>query len=211
MIRTIVEALRVPASSAPSGRAVVDKLTHQNTDFITKPHLSLRPKPSLYLSDHPAGERSLGDVDNWMLTPTLQAIEPQLPSRDMRVSGLNHFNITASPPLIERVKRFYIETIGLAVGPRAHLEHEGYWLYAGEIPILHLSACQTKGIKATVGKGYFNHISMSCVGLKAAIAKMNVTRTPYRLIQLPDIHQTQIFLTDPAGIGVELTFFSECL
>ena len=206
MTRTIVEALSAPISSAPSDRPVVDRLNHQATDSITNPHLSSRHKTSLYLSECPAGKRGPDNADSRVLTPSRQPL-----SHSMRVSGLNHFNITASPPLIEQVKRFYIDTIGLAVGPRAHLEHEGYWLYAGEVPILHLSACQTMETAATSGKGYFNHISMSCVGLKGAIAKMIATQTPYRLIQLPDIHQTQIFLKDPAGIGVELTFFDECL
>ena len=205
MTKTIVEALSVPTGSAPPDRPVVDRLSHQATDLITNPHLSSPHKTSLHLSKHPAGERSSGSVDSRVLTPS-----PQPQSRNMQVSGLNHFNITASPPLIERVKRFYIDIIGLSIGPRAHLEHEGYWLYAGEVPILHLSACETMETKAAPGRGYFNHISMSCVGLKAAIAKMIATQTPYRLIQLPDIHQTQIFLEDPAGIGVELTFFDEC-
>ena len=49
------------------------------------------------------------------------------------------------------------------------------------------------------------------MGLKSAIAKMNETQTPYRLIQLADIHQTQLFITDPVGIGVELTFFNESM
>lgn len=214
MTRTIVKALIVPPSPEPSASAVADKLSHQDTDFMAKPHLSLRHQTALHPSEYPASERSLGDASKRRLTSISHSVShsvPLQPPRKMQVSGLNHFNITASPLLIERVKRFYIDTIGLVVGPRAHLDHEGYWLYAGEIPLLHLSACQTMETTATVSKGYFNHISMSCVGLKAAIAKMNVTRTPYRLIQLSDIHQTQIFLTDPAGIGVELTFFNECL
>lgn len=60
-------------------------------------------------------------------------------ARQMCVSGLNHFNISASADLIEKVKRFYVDVIGLALGPRAHLDHEGYWLYAGCTPIVHLS------------------------------------------------------------------------
>lgn len=130
--------------------------------------------------------------------------------QEMKITGLNHFNITASPRLVEQVKQFYVDTIGLAIGPRADLDHEGYWLYAGEVPILHLSARRTIET-ASPQAGYFNHISLSCVGLARAIAKMVATQTPYQLMYLSDIHQTQISLKDPAGIGVELTFFNECL
>ncbi len=132
-------------------------------------------------------------------------------ARQMCVSGLNHFNISAPEELIEQVKQFYTDVIGLALGPRASLDHEGYWLYAGCTPIVHLSIRMETPAASSIQKGYFNHISLSCVGLRSAIAKMLATQTPYRLIQLPDIHQTQLFVTDPAGIGVELTFFNESL
>ncbi len=142
--------------------------------------------------------------------------EPRCQPQDekqMCVSGLNHFNISASRELIERVKRFYTDIIGLALGPRAHLDHDGYWLYAGYTPIVHLSVRigAISNAQNNVQKGYFNHISLGCVGLESAIARMIATQTPYRLIQLPDIHQTQLFVTDPADIGVELTFFNESL
>ncbi len=129
----------------------------------------------------------------------------------MSVCGLNHFNITAHSELIEQVKHFYTAVIGLKLGPRAHLANDGYWLYAGRTPIVHLSVRPGIAALPSSQKGHFNHISLGCVGLKRAIAKMIATQTPYRLIQLPDICQTQLFVTDPAGIGVELTFFNESL
>ena len=143
------------------------------------------------------------------------------------VTGLNHFNITASPALIEQVKAFYIDIIGLTIGPRAQLDHDGYWLYAGNAPILHLSARQPiknanpKGsnLDSTIETnleqcritchGFFNHISLSCTGLQNTLDQLIKTQTPYRVAKLKDLHQTQVFLTDPAGIGVELTFFNE--
>ena len=133
--------------------------------------------------------------------------------RQMAVCGLNHFNITASKALIEQVKQFYTDIVGLELGPRAHLNHDGYWLYAGPMPIVHLSIkdMSVQKLPAIKNRGYFNHISLSCVGLQGAIAKMEATQTPYRLIQLPDVHQIQIFIADPAGTGVELTFFNESL
>ena len=154
------------------------------------------------------------------LSTPLQLPQPQLPqpqspplisSQPMSVNGLNHFNITASSALIEQVKQFYIDIVGLTVGPRAHLDHGGYWLYAGTQPILHLSARPNKKQNKVEGEGFFNHISLSCVGLQATIAKMLATGTPYRIIELSDLGQTQVFITDPAGIGVELTFFDELL
>jgi hypothetical protein len=161
----------------------------------------------------------------------------------MRVLGLNHFNITASPAFIEQIKNFYVDVIGLTVGPRARLDHNGFWLYAGKSPILHLSArqqslcqqslCQQSLCQQSAAKkiaetelaqteltekafveretppmeGCFNHISLSCIGLAATIEKMIAMEIPYKISIIPDFGQTQIFIKDPAGIGVELTFF----
>lgn len=132
-------------------------------------------------------------------------------SPERAVTGLNHFNITASTTLIEQVKRFYLDILGLTVGPRAHLGHGGYWLYAGDSPILHLSACPDLEGSVVTCRGFFNHISLSCTGLQATITHLVATKIPHRIVQLSDIGQTQVFITDPAGIGVELTFFDEPL
>lgn len=126
----------------------------------------------------------------------------------MQVTGLNHFNITASAEIIESVKHFYCDILGLHMGPRAHLDHEGYWLYAGSFPIVHLSTREGSGGSITC-QSYFNHISLNCQGLKRAIAQLKAAQIPYRIAILPDTDQTQVFVSDPAGIGVELTFLNE--
>ncbi len=214
MTKITVAAPSVSVDPALSARGIGDKLSYKRPSYIPDPSQNsldkTTDKTTRYPSEHLADKRDLGIAVSRVLTSRSLLPLASLP-RQMRVSGLNHFNITASPPLIEQVKQFYLDIIGLTIGPRAHLDHEGYWLYAGEVPILHLSACQNIEQVALSQKGYFNHISLSCVGLQAAIAKMIATQTPYQLIQLSDIHQTQIFLKDPADIGVELTFFDECL
>ncbi|MFK8185579.1 MAG: hypothetical protein AB8B99_19555 [Phormidesmis sp.] len=133
----------------------------------------------------------------------------------MTVLGLNHFNITAPPHLVEKLKHFYIDIIGLTMGPRADLNHDGYWLYAGKHdasqPILHLSICQNLQCPSGVRQGYLNHISLSCVGLVAALSNLIIKGIPYQLIQVPSINLIQVFVKDPAGIGVELSFFNEDL
>ena len=126
----------------------------------------------------------------------------------LRVLSLNHINISASPALIEKVKCFYTDIVGLTVGPRARLDHEGYWLYAGHLPILHLSA-RVGLVEEGKQKGRLNHVSLGCVGLMGAIAKLRETGTPYKIVNVADTGQTQLFLQDPAGISIELTFFNE--
>lgn len=133
----------------------------------------------------------------------------------MTVLGLNHFNITAPPHLVEELKHFYVDIIGLTMGAKAALNHDGYWLYAvnsaSSQPVLHLNTCQEIQASTDVRQGYFNHISLTCMGLVAAVSKLIVTGLPYQLTQVPSINLIQVFVKDPAGIGVELSFFNEDL
>ncbi|MDT5271647.1 MAG: hypothetical protein QOH49_3833 [Acidobacteriota bacterium] len=59
----------------------------------------------------------------------------------MNVEGLNHFNITAPRELLEGVRDFYVEVLGLVVGERPAFMRDGFWLYAGRESLVHLTAC----------------------------------------------------------------------
>lgn len=205
------------ASTVPDARSTLAKSVCQTLPITSPPALA-NPgaivKKTIYPDKRPVGKLSLSASLNRVLALSPDASLPSslsVSQADFQVLGLNHFNITASPPLIERIKRFYIDIAGLKLGARARLDHDGYWLYAGTSPILHLSARPGIEVAIESKQGYFNHISLACVGLKGAITRIAAANIPYRLIELSDIKQTQLFLTDPAGIGVELTFFNECL
>jgi len=58
----------------------------------------------------------------------------------MTVKNLDHFNIRASGPLLEELREFYCDLIGLSEGFRPPFEEAGYWLYAGDLAILHSNA-----------------------------------------------------------------------
>ena len=166
----------------------------------------MRKASQTVIAAAPSTTKSLTSLSDGMSSPLSVQTAPK-----RAVTGLNHFNITASPTLIEQVKRFYHDILGLTIGPRARLNHGGYWLYAGDLPILHLSACPDLEGSVVTCQGFFNHISLSCTGLQATVSHLVATKTPYRIVQLSDLGQTQLFITDPAGIGVELTFFDESL
>lgn len=46
----------------------------------------------------------------------------------MYTAGLNHFNITAPGELLEKVRDFYVEVLGLIVGERPGFRRNGFWL-----------------------------------------------------------------------------------
>ncbi len=57
----------------------------------------------------------------------------------MATLGLNHYNLRADHALMEKLRDFYCDIVGLVVGFRPPFGSRGYWLYAGEQAVLHLS------------------------------------------------------------------------
>jgi hypothetical protein len=216
------------ATRSLAARSLSAKFTHKITHKSTY-KIGLRPFRHLVSAKFKSADQvpptHLSIYSSVPLEPTFAALIPRpIIPRPMEVSGLNHFNITASPALVEQLKSFYVNVIGLTVGPRALLDHDGFWLYAGELSIVHLSARQQSTCQQSIGRntaetttakevplveGCFNHISLSCVGLAAALEKMVAMEIPYTISEVLDFGQTQLFIQDPAGIGVELTFSNE--
>lgn len=123
------------------------------------------------------------------------------------VQGIDHVNLSAPAELLERVRHFYVDTIGLREGPRPTFRSgsRGYWLYAGTEPVMHLSSCG-EGEASARTTGWFNHIAFACVDLPATRARLDAAGIPYRIDVVDMPPQVQLFLTDPAGVGVELNF-----
>jgi catechol 2,3-dioxygenase-like lactoylglutathione lyase family enzyme len=60
----------------------------------------------------------------------------------MSVVGFNHYNLRAPRELMEQLKAFYCDVLGLTQGKRPPFDSFGYWLYAGDQCVLHLSEAQ---------------------------------------------------------------------
>ena len=121
----------------------------------------------------------------------------------MGVRGLDHVNLRAPAELIERLRRFYIDIIGLHEGHRPALRSRGYWLYAREQALIHLSIA-ADGDGAPESTGWLSHCAFACDDLDGMRERLDRVRVPYQLNESPD--QVQLFLTDPSGMGVELNF-----
>ncbi|HEX8144135.1 MAG TPA: hypothetical protein VF553_16155 [Pyrinomonadaceae bacterium] len=129
----------------------------------------------------------------------------------MDVTGLNHFNITAPFELLEKVRDFYVQVLGLVVGERPGFRRKGFWLYAGNQPIVHLTACDAGDARADgeSASSFFDHVAFSCKGLSVMIERLKRLDIPYELVEIPSRGQVQVFLRDPARVGVELNFADE--
>ena len=129
----------------------------------------------------------------------------------MNTIGLHHFNITAPVELLEPVRDFYVDVLGLSVGERPGFTRMGFWLYSRGEPIVHLTACADGEARANgkSGPNFFDHIAFACQGLAGFIARLKQLNVAYEVIEIVSLGQTQVFVRDPAGVGVELNFVNE--
>ena len=124
----------------------------------------------------------------------------------MSIIGLNHFNLRASRPLLEQLKEFYCVVLGLAQGERPPLGSSGYWLYAGAVCILHLSEAAHDEDRSACVATTFDHIAFTCTDRPEMEARLKRNNVAFRVGTVPVLSITQLFLPDPAGNGVELSF-----
>lgn len=123
----------------------------------------------------------------------------------MSVHGLDHYNLRAPQELLEELRGFYCNVVGLSVGDRPPFKEHGYWLYAGDKAILHLSLV---GEDAPLSSDptTFAHAAFACTDRDAVESRLAAMGIDYRTARVPVSGQVQLFLADPAGNGVELTF-----
>ncbi|MFZ6845451.1 VOC family protein [Undibacterium sp. RuTC16W] len=125
------------------------------------------------------------------------------------ITAINHINIKAPSELLERVRDFYCSVLGLHTGYRPAFQSHGYWLYAGDNSIIHLSEATVLSAgdaDAIATTGYFNHIAFSCQDLAQTKEQLELFGISYTVNTVPETQQVQLFLTDPSGLGVELNF-----
>jgi catechol 2,3-dioxygenase-like lactoylglutathione lyase family enzyme len=115
---------------------------------------------------------------------------------------------------IERACDFYKRALGLRVGDRPPLEFDGYWLYAGPEPCLHIADrlayrahAETLGLSVPEragGSGPVDHIAFSAGDydeLSERLARSGVE--PVRN-DVPGGGPRQLFFDDPDGLRVEI-------
>jgi catechol-2,3-dioxygenase len=128
----------------------------------------------------------------------------------MPVRGFSHYNLRAPRPTLDRLRAFYCDVVGLTAGERPPFAFFGYWLYAGERPVLHLSEAAESEARALHDRaGTFDHAAFECDGRPEFERRLGELGIPFRVARVPQTRQVQLFLKDPCGNGVELNFGSE--
>lgn len=124
----------------------------------------------------------------------------------MPVTGLDHYNLRASRPVLDALRDFYVEVVGLQLGRRPPFRNHGYWLYAGPQAVLHLTEAAPGEVRPGHVANTLDHVAFSCTDLPEAVARLKRHRVAYASGSVPLSGQRQLFFEDPAGNGVELNF-----
>lgn len=118
---------------------------------------------------------------------------------------------------LEQTRRFYADLLGLEVGPRPQLPVPGYWLYAGDQPVIHLIEVgdsyshDAHGVElnSEQSAGYrsgLDHIAFRVKGLQDLRDRLDSAGTEYGENRIEEMGMHQLFVRDPNGVTAELNF-----
>lgn len=133
----------------------------------------------------------------------------------MPLSYLEHFLIQTVD--LEATKDWYVDVLGMHVGPSPDFKFPVYWLYIGDKDVLHLTegggkvsenrkAYLGQQSEETHGSGVVDHVAFRATGLRDMMAHLDGSGIDYTRRQVSDQGLFQLFLIDPNGVKVELNF-----
>lgn len=124
----------------------------------------------------------------------------------MTIHGLAHVNFRASEAMIARVREFYVDVVGLSEGPRPPFRSRGYWLYAGDHDLMHLTIDPAMSGDTPAGTGWLDHFAFAASDLDGTLARLDAANVTYDVDRVPSSGEAQVFFRDPAGMAIELNF-----
>lgn len=134
---------------------------------------------------------------------------------------LNHFSVRTLD--VESTRHFYVDVLGLTVGPRPAFPFPGLWLYRGDhgqaanavVHVIGMDPNDPVGLKNYLGErdvsslsgsGAVDHIAFFADGLADMLAHLKARGVTPRERTVPSIGLHQLFLDDPNGVVIELNY-----
>jgi catechol 2,3-dioxygenase-like lactoylglutathione lyase family enzyme len=130
----------------------------------------------------------------------------------MPITQLEHFLVLTDD--VDATRDFYRDVLGLSVGPRPPLEFSGYWLYAGDVPCVHIAGRASYeatsarlGIPVSPparGTGPFDHVAFNATDFEQVSARLARHGVAAHVNVVAGIGLRQLFLSDPNGVKIEI-------
>jgi catechol 2,3-dioxygenase-like lactoylglutathione lyase family enzyme len=126
----------------------------------------------------------------------------------MPLAALHHFTIRCTPDELPPLVDFYTRVLRLEVGARPEIPAPGAWLYAEGQPIVHLYAHLARpDAPVQPVTGHVDHIAFRARGLREMRAHLARLAVPFTEAPIPGWDIQQLFLHDPRGLKIEMTFW----
>src|ERR1700722_13807146 len=128
------------------------------------------------------------------------------------VHGLFHIAIKTDD--LAATLKFGVDIIGLGEFPRPDFGYPGAWLgcpQPGGLAIIHVYAggpALGPSGKAEAGTAAIDHVSLSCSGYRSYVSRFKEAGLDFREFIVPGTSLWQLFVYDPSGVQLELTFES---
>jgi catechol 2,3-dioxygenase-like lactoylglutathione lyase family enzyme len=122
----------------------------------------------------------------------------------MTVKALDHVNIRTAR--LGEMVAFYSEVLGMRPGARPPFTFNGAWLYCGERAAVHLVEVSRA---PQAGEPRIGHFAFQAVGLADFLTRLRGKDIACQVSVVPDLDLRQVFLHDPDGNQVEVTFAAE--
>lgn len=116
-------------------------------------------------------------------------------------------HVTVCTRDVPRSVAFYRNIVGLEPGPRPRFSFDGAWLYANDVPVVHIVD------RDPAGDGTIDHFAFAATGLAIYIERLRASAIAFTLQILPSgVLQSgtqQLFFRDPDGARIELDFSAD--
>ena len=126
----------------------------------------------------------------------------------MPVAALHHYTIRCTPDELPPLLDFYTRVMRLQIGARPDIPAPGAWLYADGQPIVHLYAYLSEPDLASRDTGPLDHISFRSRDLAEMRAHLSAEGVAFSEAPIPGWGIHQLFLHDPRGLKIEMTFWA---
>jgi catechol 2,3-dioxygenase-like lactoylglutathione lyase family enzyme len=124
----------------------------------------------------------------------------------MTALAFNHVNMRAPRELLESLKGFYCDVVGLVVGKRPEVGIYGYWLCIGDQAVMHLAEAGAEENVPTDAPRTVDHLAFDCDDRAGTEQRLRDRGIEFRGGRAGMFPMTILFCKDPAGTAVELRF-----
>ncbi len=115
---------------------------------------------------------------------------------------MDHFTIVTDR--LDATRDVYIRVLGFIEGPRPPFPVPGFWLYAGDQPVLHVVGVTQM---PEPRRGVLDHMAFHTQDLQTMWAHLEQHGVYFQVIRALGAQRTwQLFMQDPNGVEVELDF-----